>query len=99
MSKFDQAKMVMQMRKVQKQLSKMVVEVEAGDGAVTIQMTGEQKVKNVSLDPDLIDFDDLAELETWLKDAMREAISESQKEAAEKMKPFLGDGGLGSLGL
>jgi len=89
----------MQMRKVQKQLSKMVVEVEAGDGAVTIQMTGEQKVKNVSLDPDLIDFDDLAELETWLKDAMREAISESQKEAAEKMKPFLGDGGLGSLGL
>jgi len=91
--------MVMQMRKVQKQLAKMVVEVEAGDGAVQIQMTGEQKVKNVTLDPDLIDFDDLNELEIWLKDAIREAISESQKEAAEKMKPFLADGGLGSLGM
>jgi len=99
MSKFDQAKMVMEMRKVQKQLSKMVVEVEAGDGAVTIEMNGEQKVKNVSLDPEKIDFDDLEELETWLKDAIREAIQQSQKEAAEKMKPFLGEGGLGNLGL
>jgi len=99
MSKFDQAKMVMQMRKVQKQLAKMIVEVEAGEGAVKIEMTGEQKVKNISLDPELIDFDDLDELETWLKDAIREAISESQKEAAEKMKPFLGGGGLGNLGM
>ena len=90
--------MVMQMRKVQKQLSKMVVEVEAGEGAVRIQMNGEQKVKDVDLNPDLIDFDDLEQLEGWLKDAIREAISESQKEAAEKMKPFLGDGGLGNLG-
>lgn len=98
MSKFDQAKMVMQMRKVQKQLSKMVVEVEAGEGAVRIQMNGKQKVKDVDLNPDLIDFDDLEQLEGWLKDAIREAISESQKEAAEKMKPFLGDGGLGNLG-
>jgi nucleoid-associated protein EbfC len=98
MSKFDQAKMVMQMRKIQKQLSKMVVEVDAGDGAVTVQMSGEQKVKGISLDPEKIDFEDIEELENWLQDAFREAISESQKAAAEKMKPFLG-GGLGNLGL
>lgn len=99
MSKFDQAKMVMQARKVQKQLSKMVVEVEAGEGAVKIQMTGEQKVKNVSIDPERVDLDDIGELEDWMKQAIREAISQSQKEAAEKMKPLLGEGGLGSLGL
>lgn len=87
------------MRKVQKQLSKMVVEVEAGDGAVKIQMTGEQKVKNVSIDPEKIDFEDISELEDWVKDAIREAISQSQKQAAEKMKPLLGGSGLGDLGL
>ncbi len=88
--RFDQAKMVMQMRKVQKQLSKLVVEVEAGDGAVVVSITGEQKVKNVTLDPEKIDFDNIGELENWLRDAFRDAINESQKEAAEKMKPFMG---------
>ena len=98
MSKFDQAKMVMQMRKVQKQLAKTVVEVEAGEGAVRIQMTGEQKVKNVAIDPEKVDLDNISQLEEWLKDAFRDAIKNSQAEAAEKMKPFLG-GGLSGLGL
>jgi len=93
---FDQAKMVMQMRKVQKQLSKMIVEVEAGDGAVVVSMTGEQKVKSVNIDPDLVDFDNIDQLEDWLRDAFRDAISKSQAEAAEKMKPFMG--ALGGLG-
>lgn len=93
---FDQAKLAMQMRKVQKQLSKLVVEVEAGDGAVVVSMTGEQKVKNVSIDPELVDFDNISELEGWLRDAFRDAIAKSQAEAAEKMKPFMG--ALGGLG-
>ena len=97
MSRMDQAKMVMQMRKVQKQLAKLIVEVEAGDGAVKVQITGEQKVKNVVLDPDKIDTENFGELEGWLRDAFRDAIKRSQEEAAEKMKPFMGS--LGNLGL
>lgn len=99
MSKFDQAKMIMQLRKVQKELSKLVVEVEAGDGAVRVQMTGEQKVKDVAIDPAQVDLDNIGELEDWLKDAFRDAIKNSQAEAAERMKPFLGGGGLSGLGL
>ena len=97
MSKFDQTKMVMQMRKVQKQLAKLIVEVEAGEGAVKVQMTGEQKVKDVTIDPDRVDTDNITELEDWLRDAFRDAIKRSQEEAAEKMKPFMG--ALGDLGL
>ena len=37
----DQAKMLMQVKKLQKELAKTIVEVEAGDGAVTVQITGE----------------------------------------------------------
>lgn len=99
MSRFDQAKMVMQMRKIQKQLANMIVEVEAGDGAVRVQMTGEQKIKDVSIDADRIDLGNVGQLEDWLKDAFRDAIKKSQQEAAEKMKPFLNGGGLSGLGL
>ena len=69
----DQVKMMAKMKKIQKELSKTIVEVEAGDGAVTIQMNGEQKIKDVSLDTELIDFDDIGELETWIEQAFKKA--------------------------
>ena len=97
MSKFDQAKMLMQVKKVQKQLSKEIITVEAGDGAVRVEINGEQKIKKIHIDPDQVDLDDIGELEAWVEDAIKEAINASQKLAAEKMQPFLG--ALGNLGL
>lgn len=97
MSKFDQAKMLMKVKKLQKELQKMIISVEKGDGAVRIDITGEQKIKKVHIDPEMVDLDDIAELERWIEDAVREAISESQKIAAEKMQPMMG--ALGNLGL
>ena len=40
----DQMKMLNQARKLQKELKNEIVEVEAGDGAVVIQITGELKI-------------------------------------------------------
>ncbi len=97
MSKFDQAKMLMQMRKVQKELQKEIVRAEAGDGAVVVEVNGEMKIKNITIDPDSVDLDDIGQLENWLEEAVKAAIAQSQKLAAEKMQPMMG--GLGSLGL
>ncbi|MGB4967637.1 MAG: YbaB/EbfC family nucleoid-associated protein [Candidatus Saccharimonadales bacterium] len=97
MSRFDQAKMLMQAKKIQKELQKMIITVEQGDGAVRVQITGEQKIKKIMIDPELVDLNDVEELERWLEDAVRDAIAESQKVAAEKMQPMLG--ALGGLGL
>ncbi|MBP6917129.1 YbaB/EbfC family nucleoid-associated protein [Candidatus Saccharibacteria bacterium] len=97
MSKFDQAKMLMKARKLQKELQKMVLEVTSGDGAVKVEITGEQKIKKISIDPDSVDLDDIGQLERWLEEAVKEAIKKSQKIAAEKMQPMLSS--LGSLGL
>jgi DNA-binding YbaB/EbfC family protein len=97
MSRFDQAKMLLQVKKIQKELQKMVITVEQGDGAVRVEITGEQKIKKVKIDPDQIDLDDIEQLERWIEDAVKDAISESQKVAAEKMQPFMGM--LGNLGL
>ncbi len=93
----DQMKMVAKLKKAQKELAKEVVEVEAGDGAVVVQVNGELKLVDVKIDPDLIDVDDIKELEGWIKDAIREAMQAAQELAAEKMKPLMG--GLGNLGL
>jgi DNA-binding YbaB/EbfC family protein len=97
MGKIDQAKLVLQARKVQKELAKLIIPIEAGDGAVRVEMTGEQKVKRVEIDPERVDTDNIEELERWLEDAFRLAITEAQKQAAEKMRPFMG--ALGDLGL
>jgi len=93
----NQAKMVMKLKKAQKELAREVVEVEAGDGAVTVQVTGELKLKKVTIDPDQVDLDDIAELERWIEIAVRDAMGKAQELAAEKMKPLMG--GLGNLGL
>jgi len=92
----DQMKMLNQLRKAQKELKNEIVEVEAGDGAVTIQINGELKVKKVSLDPEKIDFNDIRELERWLESAMRDGFAKAQEIATDKMKPLMG--GLGNLG-
>ena len=93
----DQMKMVRELQKAQKELKKEIVEVEAGDGAVVIQFTGELKVKSVKLDPELIDLDDIEELEHWGQIAIRDGMEEARKIAEEKMKPLMGN--LGNLGL
>lgn len=94
---FDQAKMLMKIKKAQKELANEIIEVEAGDGAVIVRITGEQKIKNIEIDPEQVDLEDIHELERWLETAVKEAINRSQQVAAEKMKPLMGS--LGKLGL
>ena len=93
----DQMKMVNQLRKAQKELKNEIVEVEAGDGAVVVQINGELKIKKVTIDPDKIDLDDIHELERWIENCMRDGYAKAQEIATEKMKPLMG--GLGNLGL
>jgi len=94
---FDQIKMINQLRKAQNELKKEIVEVEAGDGAVVVQITGELKIKKISINPEQVDLEDIAELERWLEIAIRDGLAKAQEIAAAKMKPLMG--GLGSLGL
>ena len=93
----DQMKMVAKLKKAQGELATMTAEGEAGDGAVVVIVTGELKIKKVTIDPEYVDLDDIAVLERWVEQATREAMQKAQELAAEKMKPLMG--GLGNLGL
>lgn len=90
-------KMLNDLRKAQKELAKEIVEVEAGDGAVIVQVNGELKVKSVKIDPAMVDLDNIEELEHWIEIAIRDGMAKAQEIAAEKMKPLMG--GLGNLGM
>lgn len=94
---FNQVKMLNDLRKAQKELGKEIIEVEAGDGAVVVQINGELKIKSVKIDPAMVDLDDISELEHWIEIAVRDGMAKAQEVAAEKMKPLMG--GLGNLGL
>lgn len=93
----DQMKMLNQLRKAQKDLKNEIVEVEAGDGAVVVQITGELKVKKVTIDPEKVDLDDIHELERWVENCFRDGYAKAQEIATDKMKPLMA--GLGNLGL
>jgi len=97
MNRFDQAKMLMKVKKIQSELQKQVITVEKGDGAVKVEINGEQKIKKIHIDPEYVDLDDIGQLERWIEDAVKEAIQTSQKIAAEKMQPMMG--ALSNLGL
>lgn len=92
---FDQVKMLNSLRKAQKQLAKEIIEVEAGDGAVVIQVTGELKIKSVKINPEMVDLENIEELEHWIQIAVRDGLAKAQEVAAETMKPLMG--GLGNL--
>ena len=87
---FDQMKMLNDLRKAQKDLKKQIVEVEAGDGAVVVRVTGELKVDSVKIDPERVDLEDIAELEHWIEIAMRDGLTKAQEIAADTMKPLMG---------
>ncbi|MBR2695845.1 YbaB/EbfC family nucleoid-associated protein [Candidatus Saccharibacteria bacterium] len=92
----DQMKMINQLRKAQKDLKNEIVEVEAGDGAVVVQINGELKIKKVTIDPERVDLDDIHELERWIENCLRDGYAKAQEIASEKMKPLMGK--LGNLG-
>ena len=95
MMAFDQVKMLQQLRKAQKQLGKEIIEVEAGDGAVVVQITGELKIKSIKINPKMVDLDNIEQLEHWIQIAIRDGLAKAQEVAAETMKPLMG--GLGNL--
>ena len=94
---FEKAKAINELRKIQSALAKESIEVEAGNGAVTVKINGEQKIQKVTLNEELIRDADVEKVEKWIESAVTQAITRSQQLAAEKMKAI--SGGLGIPGL
>ena len=95
MSKLEQAKLVLQLNKVRKQLKRQIFQVETGDGAVVVETNGEMKVKKIYIDPDAVDPEKIEQIEDWLVSGINDSLSQAKKAVEEKTKPLLEKLGLG----
>lgn len=86
-----------EMRRTQEALEEETVEVSVGGGAVTVVMTGQQKLRSVAISPDVVDPDDVEMLQDLILAAVNEAVERSQGLAADRLSALTG--GLGIPGL
>ena len=84
-------KMQEDMAATQAALETELVNVTAAGGAVTIVITGHQRVQSINIDPALIDPNDVSMLEDTLVAAVNEAILASQEHSAKRMEEVTGD--------
>ena len=96
-------KMQAEMAKAQDELKSQIVEASAGGGMVTVKMTGDLEIRDLVIDPEALDPDDVELLQDMVIAAINEAIRSAQELAAAKMGAatggLAGPGGLGGLGL
>jgi hypothetical protein len=90
-------KMQEQMEAIQAELAELTVTASVGGGAVKVTMTGDQKCKSVTIDPDFLKDADAETLQDLLASAANMALEQSRELQSQKMGPLAG--GLGGLGL
>jgi len=90
-------KLQQEMLETQEALGDEVVEVTAGGGAITVAITGHQRVQSITIDPEVVDPEDVEMLQDLIVAAVNEAIEKSQNMAAERLSGLTG--GLGLPGL
>jgi DNA-binding YbaB/EbfC family protein len=70
---------------MQKQMNAIVVEADAGHGAVKVSVNGSQKILSVKIDPKVIDPNKPEKLENLIVQAINDGIQKAQKTAAKQM--------------
>jgi DNA-binding YbaB/EbfC family protein len=78
---------------VQEALGDETIEVTAGGGAITVVITGRQRVREVRIDPNVIDLEDkewLTDLQDLIVAAVNQAIEQSQALAERRVKQAAG---------
>ena len=96
-------KMQADMARAQEELKNEVVEASAGGGMVTVKISGDLEIRELRIDPEAVDPDDVELLQDMVLAAVNEGIRAAQELAASKLNAATGGlggpGGLGGLGL
>ena len=72
--------------KAQKELAKETVSAESGKGAVKVTVTGDQRVTDLEISPDVLA--DAGKLTQLLKEALNKALDESRDLAKKRLGPL-----------
>lgn len=87
-----------QLMSAQQELEEIEVSGTAGGGLVTAKVSGSMELRGLTIDPKVVDPDDVDTLSDLVVAAVRDATHNAQQLAAEKMGPLAGGGGMPDLG-
>ncbi|PMQ01496.1 MAG: YbaB/EbfC family nucleoid-associated protein [Dictyoglomus sp. NZ13-RE01] len=73
------------MDKINQELAETLVEGTAGGGMVKIVMNALEEVKEVKINPEVVDKEDVEMLEDLISAAIRDALTKAKEVSAEKM--------------
>ena len=76
--------------RAQEELGEMTAEVSSGGGAIKIVVDGQQKIRSVTISPEVINAEDAELLEDLVTTAVNEAIQKSQELAASHLSSLTG---------
>jgi hypothetical protein len=82
--------MQQQMLDAQQELGDQTVQVSAGGGAIVVVMSGHQKLQSITIDPEVVNPEDVEMLQDLILSVVNEAVEASQKLAEEKMGGITG---------
>jgi nucleoid-associated protein EbfC len=88
-----------EMAKAQEQLAEETVEASAGGGMVKVTMTGDMKLREITISPEAIDPEDPDLLQDMVTAAVNEAIRAAQELASTRLGGIAGMGGGGLPGM
>jgi hypothetical protein len=79
------------LEKAQKELARMTVEAESGNGAIKVTASGQQKILSIEISPEVINPDKPDQLEKLVLKAVTDALDKSKKLAEKHLKELTGD--------
>jgi DNA-binding YbaB/EbfC family protein len=89
----DMMKQAQQMQeRLQKQMSELRVEGDAGGGMVTVVINGAKQVQSIAIDPEVVSKDDVAMLQDLIVAALNDAHRKADEEMAKTMGGMLPPG-------
>ena len=83
-------KMQEDMQTLQEDLDAREYDIKAGGGAVTLVINGEKEIKNLDIDPEIVDPDDIETMTDILIAAFNEAIKRVDTDAENEMSAITG---------
>ncbi|VAX26873.1 Nucleoid-associated protein YaaK [hydrothermal vent metagenome] len=78
------------MAKMQAEAGEKTVEATAGGGMVTVVVNGRQEVLSVTIDPEVVNPDDVEMLQDLVMAAVNDGIRKTQEAMSEQMKGMTG---------
>ena len=92
-----------QQEAMKEKLTTIMVEAEAGNGAIKVTASADKQIKNISINKEALDWEDAEQVEDLLLIAVNRALEKAEEKAASEAQNLIknmmppGMGGLGNL--